>query len=132
MRTIRTSEKRAAFLEELATGNSITAASQLAGFARTAAFKWRNEDEAFAADWEDAVEAGTDTLEDIAVARAKDKSDLLLIFMLKGRRPEKFKDRAEVEHKGNVVFKMDFGAGLETPPAVIEQRKMKVIGGVNG
>jgi hypothetical protein len=37
--------------------------------------------------------AGTDALEDEALRRAKDKSDTLLIFLLKARRPEKYKDR---------------------------------------
>ena len=80
---------------------------------RTAAYKWRDDDEAFAAEWEDAIEEGTDALEDEAIRRAKDKSDTLLIFMLKARRPEKFKDRAETTHKGKVLFKMEFGSGRD-------------------
>ena len=84
----------------------------------------------FAAEWEDAVESGTDLMEDEMRRRAVEGvdepkfhdgqicgyarrySDTLLIFMLKARRPEKFKDRAEVAHKGKggVVFNMDFGA----------------------
>jgi hypothetical protein len=42
-----------------------------------------------------AIEAGTDVLEDHAFARATDPekpSDILTIFLLKARRPEKFKD----------------------------------------
>jgi len=30
-------------------------------------------------------------------------SDVLLIFMLKGYRPEKFKDRAAIQHEGNLI-----------------------------
>ncbi len=36
-------------------------------------------------------------------------SDTLLIFMLKARRPDKYKERGEVAQTGKVVFKMDFG-----------------------
>jgi hypothetical protein len=41
-------------------------------------------------------------LEDEALRRAKDKSDTLLIFLLKARRPEKYKDRISTEHSGTV------------------------------
>jgi hypothetical protein len=61
-------------------------------------YKHRANSETLAAAWDDAVEAGTDALEDEAVRRAKKSSDTLLIFLLKGRRPHKFKDRAVVEH----------------------------------
>jgi hypothetical protein len=37
--------------------------------------------------WDDAIEAGTDLLEDIARRRAVAQSDLLLIFLLRARRP---------------------------------------------
>ena len=35
---------------------------------------------------------------------AKDQFDTLLIFMLKGRRPEKFRDNASVNVSGNLGF----------------------------
>jgi len=55
----------------------------------------------FARAWKAALEFGTDRLEDEAVKRAtKGKSDVLLIFMLKARRPEKFRDRVSAEHSG--------------------------------
>jgi hypothetical protein len=61
-------------------------------------YEHRKTDESFARAWDDAVEAGADALEDEAVRRAKESSDVLLIFLLKGRRPGKFKDRAVLEH----------------------------------
>jgi hypothetical protein len=75
----------------------------------------RAADEAFARAWEDALEQGTDSLEDEARRRAlqgvekpvfregrqvgtvTEYSDTLLIFLLKARRPEKFRDRARFE-----------------------------------
>jgi hypothetical protein len=43
----------------------------------------------------DTVEQGTDLLEDVAVRRAMDHSDTLLIFLLKGRRKERYAERQE-------------------------------------
>lgn len=51
--------------------------------------------DAFAAEWDEAVDEGTDVLEDVAFRRAVDGSDRLLIFLLKARRPEKFRDGYE-------------------------------------
>jgi hypothetical protein len=98
--TVRTPEKRAAFLTKLADGDSVTAACKAAGMSRVTAYEWRNTDEQFKKDWDDALEAGTDTLEDVAKKRAKRQSDTLLIFLLKARRPDKYKDRVSNEHHG--------------------------------
>ena len=78
----------------------MSAACEAAGYARRSAYEWRAADEAFASTWDEAVEEGTDQLEDAAIKRAKDSSDTLMIFLLKARRPDKFKDRAKVEHSG--------------------------------
>jgi hypothetical protein len=69
-------------------------------------------------DWEDAIEAGTDVLEEEAKRRAlfgvekpvfqkgelvghvQEYSDTLMIFLLKGRNPNKFKERVHAEHTG--------------------------------
>ena len=126
-RTIRTPKKRKAFLTALATGASVSAACCAAKFGRRRAYDWRDADEAFAAEWEDALEAGTDLMEDEMRRRAvegvdeprfhdgeicgyvRKYSDTLLIFMLKARRPDKYKERGEVAQTGKVIFKMDFG-----------------------
>ncbi len=52
-------------------------------------YELRGRDEQFKADWDDAVEQGTDALEDAAVQRAiKEKSDTMIISLLKSRRKE--------------------------------------------
>ena len=91
-RTERTDEKRARFLAQLADGQSIGAACKAGGFVRDTAYRWRKEDPAFAAEWDAAIEQGTDELEDVAIKRARDGSDTLLIFMLKARRKETYAD----------------------------------------
>jgi Bacteriophage Sf6, terminase small subunit-like len=96
-RTIRTPNKRKAFLKVLAQGRSVAAAAKAAGMGRTAAFAWKRDDAQFAAEWEDAYDAGTDAFEDEALCRALDGSDKLLMFLLKRRRPEKYLQRAVAE-----------------------------------
>ncbi len=86
-RTIRTSKKARQFLDALAAGMSVTAACAAVGIGRRTAYDWRDADEAFADDWDDACEASIDLLEDEARRRAMQVSDVLLIFLLKARRP---------------------------------------------
>jgi Bacteriophage Sf6, terminase small subunit-like len=120
-RTIRTAIKEAAFLEVLSTnGGNVVRACADTGFSRNAAYQWRADDPEFAAKWDRAVEIGTDALEDEAPRRAHDGtekpvfqqgkqvgtvreySDTLMIFMLKARRPDRFKDRVANEFSGRV------------------------------
>ncbi len=100
-RTVWTLEKRDKFLSVLARGGSTTLAAKKAGIGRTTAYELGARDEQFKADWHDAVEQGTDTLEDAAVERAiKGKSDTMIIFLLKSRRKEKYAERQEHTGKG--------------------------------
>jgi hypothetical protein len=106
------------FLDHLEETANVSAAAQLAGVGRRTMYERRDADPEFAAAWMQAVDRGTDALEDEAVRRAHEGvdepvfyqgtkcglvrkySDTLLIFMLKARRPEKFKDRVANEHSG--------------------------------
>jgi hypothetical protein len=57
-------------LEALRDGNAVTAAAAEAGLSRQAFYLRRNSDDAFAAEWDEAVDEGTDVLEDVAFPRA--------------------------------------------------------------
>jgi Bacteriophage Sf6, terminase small subunit-like len=121
-RTKNTPEKRALFLGALTEGVSVTAACDRAVITRRTVYDWRDADPEFAKAWDEAIEAGTDRLEDEAVRRAyegiddpvfyqgvkcgvvRKYSDTLLIFMLKARRPEKFKDRVATDHTVHKSF----------------------------
>jgi hypothetical protein len=103
MRTIRTPEKGERLFAKLAKGYSVTAACQAERIGRTAYYKWRKDDPDFAVRADEAIEAGTDLLEDVARKRATaatNGSDTLLMFLLKGRRPDKYRDRQETRHVG--------------------------------
>ena len=124
-RTTRTPKKRAAFLAELAARGNVSDAAAAAGVPRQTVYDWRAADPAFAAAWDAALDQAADTMEREAFRRAvegveepvygrvaKDSdgeigritkySDTLLIFLLKGARPEKYRERQQVEHTGRL------------------------------
>jgi hypothetical protein len=124
--TATTPDAQVKFLEGLARGLSVTGSAQLAGVNRQSVYVWRKADAAFAAAWDEAVESGTDMLEDEVLRRAlegtqepaismgkvvfQDGAPLLLRkyadglaqFLLRGRRRDKFSDRQDVTLKGVV------------------------------
>jgi hypothetical protein len=116
-----TPKKRAAFLDALERCGNVTQAAVAAGVDRRLMYRTRAADPEFAAKWDEAVELGADALEDEARRRAHDGveepltcarglilddygqpvtvrkySDTLLIFLLKGARPEKYRDNIKV------------------------------------
>lgn len=124
--TTFTPQKREKFLKALSAGASVAKAARSALWSRQAAYGYRKDHPDFAAEWDEAIEAGTDVLEDEALRRAtkglerykfnKDGdpilnpktgqpyfervySDTLLIMMLKARRPEKYRERFEMSGK---------------------------------
>lgn len=104
----QTPKKRAwqpAFLSALQMTANVRFSCEAAGIDRSTAYARRHEDPAFALDWADALEDAADRLEGIALERATSRehpSDLLLIFLLKAARPEKFRENTTVEHKGTL------------------------------
>lgn len=122
LRTTRTIQHaRDSFLAALAETGNITRSCQKAKVPRQTAYDWKHADADFAQKWEAAVELGVDALEDEATRRAKegtDKpvfhqgeqcgtirefSDTLMVCLLKARRPDKFKERSQVDSKVDVT-----------------------------
>lgn len=114
-----TPEKQIAFCAALAAaGGSVTRACEAVGVSRTTAYRWREEDAEFAAEWDRAKAIGLDALEDEALRRAfegvevpvlhhgkvvstvRNYSDTLTIFLLKGGKPEKYRERVSTELTG--------------------------------
>ena len=132
-RTDRTIQRaRETFLAALARGISITGAANEAGLGRRTVYDWRDEDPDFAAAWNDALEAGADILEDEARRRAADGvdepviaqgrlirnedgtpltvkrySDTLMTLLLKGRRPNVYRERVSADIEANVKGKIE-------------------------
>lgn len=81
-------------------------------------WEWRQDDEEFASRFNALREKDTEQLEKEARRRALKKSDLLMMFLLKGRRPETYRDNSKVEHTGTVSIKdllLDDGKSPEKP-----------------
>lgn len=98
----------------------VNAACKLAKVGRTTVYEERQRNEGFALAWHDIEERTTEMMEREAYRRAvegvtkplvsagkhvtdvTEYSDTLLIFMLKSRRPERYRDNVKVEHAGSV------------------------------
>lgn len=108
-----TTLKRKAFLSAYEHTCSISRAAKAAEIDRGTHYGWLENDPEYRLAFARARERAADALEDEAVRRARegteravtvagkreivvDYSDLLLIFLLKGMRPEKYRERSEV------------------------------------
>jgi hypothetical protein len=109
-RPVRTAEKRAAFLTAIAKGASVSEASRKASIPRSGAYAWRSDDAAFAAEWDAATEESVDALGAQARKRAMRSSDLLLIFLLRHRRPAVFRPPNRVA----------LGGDADAPPVAVK------------
>lgn len=114
------------FFEELAKSARVCKSCELANISYSEVYRRRQIDEDFRKRFEDAYEQGVQRLEDEAVRRAMvgvDEpvfykgeevakitrySDTLLTFLLKGNRPDKYKERVE-----NTNLNLDLAARLE-------------------
>lgn len=99
---VRTFKRRKIFLDQLAVGSSVSFAANAAGLTTRQVKKWRETDPDFAADWDEAMEEGTDFIEDAATERALKKSDPLMAMILKARRPEKYDRGSKLELSGGI------------------------------
>ncbi len=147
MRTIRTSEKRKLLLESIVEfGGNVSRALEKARVGRSAAYEWKRDDEEFSELWEKALEDGIDRLEDEARRRAcegvkkpvyqggkrvgfiQEYSDTLLMFLLNGARPEKYRHNASVNVTGklshDVVERVDIGSLTDDEIAEIRAGKV--------
>lgn len=125
-RTQMRADWRPAFLASLSLVGNVTEAARAAKIDRSAAYDERKRDKQFAQAWDDAMDMAADELELEARRRAYEGvdepvfgslggssgsgeigtirrySDTLLIFLLKGARPEKYRESYNVNHAGRV------------------------------
>jgi hypothetical protein len=103
-RTVRTPAIRAKFLELLGESGNVAATCAALGLHRPVIYAWRHADPAFARDWDNALQLGSEAIEDEARRRAMAGSDYLLVFLLKGLKPEKYKQNSSVDLNQNVSY----------------------------
>ena len=91
------------FLEKLRNSGNVRLSCKAAGVPRRTIYNWREKWTTFRDDWDEAMEEACDILEGEAWKRAVDGgSDRLLMFLLKAHKPDKYKERTEVEQKGKL------------------------------
>lgn len=117
-------KKIATFLAHIReNGGMVVDAARASGLTLSTAYTMRDRDPEFAAAWAKAVSDSTVVLEsEIArravhgvdedvwhkgevVGSAKKYSDNLLMFMTKARDPDRYRERSEVKHTGEIVLK---------------------------
>jgi AcrR family transcriptional regulator len=95
------------FMDLLRAGASVGDAARGVGVSRTTVYARRKGDEDFAAAWDEAVEEGTDRAETVLAqcalnAKKDPKYQTSLIFLLKNRRPQKWRDAYDHRYSGRV------------------------------
>lgn len=93
----------AKFLDLLANSGNVTLSAKGANVTRVVVYDRRRVDPVFAAKWDDALAEALELLEATAWQRARKQSDLLLIFLLKSYKPERFADRLRIEGNINIT-----------------------------
>ena len=112
------------FIATLRDTGNVTKACLSAKVSRPTAYTERKVNETFALEWDNALEDVADELEDVARQRAVDGSDVLLIFLLKGLKPDKYRENRRLEIAGDanaplrieVTYADDSADPTEAPP----------------
>lgn len=92
--------KKAAFLHAYSECGNVTRAAMAAGIDRDNHYLWLRNNHGYAEAFEQAKEMAVETLEAEAHRRAMAGSDVLLIFLMKGAMPQKYRETHRLEHTG--------------------------------
>jgi hypothetical protein len=114
-RARNTARWQASFLDALRKTPSIKYACSVAGIDRSTAYRRRQEDDEFAAKWQDAIQASVDELEHKAFELALAGNDNLITFMLRCHKPEVYREtqRHEVGLLAGLVILPEKKEGAE-------------------
>jgi hypothetical protein len=130
---LTTARRKALALDLLSQGHTLAHVREVLGINRVTVYRWRQDDRSFAQAYSEAMEAGTDLIEQEARRRAVEGydrpvfqrgalvglervySDVLLMLLLRGRRPEVFRDGA---NKAESATSITIHGGLLSDDAV--------------
>ena len=87
--------KKRAFLAAFSRSGSLSQAAKRAGVDRRTHYNWLKSDQLYAVAFHEAVHEAGDALEDKLNEMAHDGNATAAIFLLKGLRPEKYRERYE-------------------------------------
>lgn len=107
---------RPGFLAMFAATGSVLLSARAAGVNRTTPYEERAHNAEFAAAWQQAEEDAIQLLEAEARRRALSTSDVLLIFLLKARRPSVYRENPRIEltgADGGPILTQQLLAGLD-------------------
>lgn len=102
------------FLKQFTGLGTVRGACRAVKIAPSTAYRLRDRDPEFAAEWDEREEEATDELEEEAKRRALDGSDTLLIFLLKSRRPNVYRERVSVEDDREAARAKDLDRASES------------------
>ena len=118
-----TPKKKEEFIGDFRTTGNITKSARNLGLTRQAIYQWMEKDEAFKEAVDNAAEEALDLMEAECKRRAeegcdrpvfyqgnecgaiREYSDTLMMFFLKGNRPDKYKDRTDINVTGTLTVK---------------------------
>jgi hypothetical protein len=135
--------KRRAFLELVGAGYSSTASAKVIGVHRQRLYELRDRDAVFREEWRQAVEMGTDLLEQTAweiattgaleetfdeaghlVSSRRRQDPATVRFLLASRRPETYSEKTRLEVRGRVDVEHALASGpIVTLQDVIERQR---------
>jgi hypothetical protein len=98
-----TIDKKTVFLEALRDKYTVRHAAALARVGRRTVYDWREQDAEFAAAWDEAREDAIEALESTMYDKALAGETLPGFFMLKGMRPDVYRDNVSIKHSGAVL-----------------------------
>src|SRR5688572_13750515 len=113
--------KKKRFIETLAAQGTVSHAAEAAGVSRNTAYRWRQEDEEFAALWDEAHENAVDAVESVLYQTAMSGNIVAMIFYLKAHRPI-YRDRLNIDIKQVQSEIEEKIAQLRANPDLIAQR----------
>lgn len=134
---------RRAFLDLVATGYTSSAAAKVVGVHRQRFYELRDRDAVFRDEWRQAVEVGTDVLEEAAfeiatkgaleetfdetgrlVSSRRRQDPATVRFLLASRRPETYSEKTRLEVGGRVDVEHQLATGpIITIEQILEQRR---------
>lgn len=108
--------QKRAVLRAFSQTHHVSNSCALAGISRDMHYHWFRTDPAYKAAFAEAREMAGDMLEEVATQRAigttAGYSDLLLIFLLKGAKPDKYRENVKVETDVTVRLESALQQGL--------------------
>lgn len=124
---IEDTQKRA-YITVLGETGSPSKAAKAAHITQRVVQSWRENDEDFLIQSDDAMESLIDGLEEVAFQRAREGSDRLVEFLLKSNRPHKYRERMQIDidSRTMVILKDLTGTQEQREGETLEEKHLRL------